>query len=77
MKSIHFSIGESMCIKPEPYVYDCPSCGWSKYISPKSDALSPADIFIFCPECHCNTLNRKPATLPFSTAGALLKNLFY
>lgn len=47
-------------IKPEPYVYKCPSCKWEKVVAPKSDALTPGDYFESCPECGNMELKMEP-----------------
>lgn len=33
-----------MPVKPNPYKLVCPQCGYSKVVSPKSDAFSPKDL---------------------------------
>ena len=40
-----------MPIKPDPYKVKCPNCGYSKVVSPKSDALNPSDFINKCPKC--------------------------
>ena len=41
-----------MPIKPKPYKLECPKCGYSKIVKPKSDALSPVDSIGICPKCN-------------------------
>ena len=48
-----------MPIKPKPFVYLCPSCGWRKVVSPKSDALLPGEYYECCPTCGEKSLNRE------------------
>jgi len=38
-------------IKPIPHKLKCPSCGYSKVISPKSDVVNPTDFMGTCPKC--------------------------
>jgi predicted RNA-binding Zn-ribbon protein involved in translation (DUF1610 family) len=50
-------------IKPRPYTCNCPNCGWSKVIAPKSDCLGPGDVVRQCPKCGHAELTRKPASM--------------
>ncbi len=45
-------------IKPQPFKYQCPQCGYSKIVKPKSDALNPVDWINSCPKCktHMNKM---------------------
>jgi peptide subunit release factor 1 (eRF1) len=52
-----------MAFKPQPTTYNCPKCGWSKTVSPKSDALMPGDIIQECPKCGNDQLEAKRAGL--------------
>lgn len=40
-----------MPVRPNPYKLVCPNCGYSKVVSPKSDALSPKDLMSMSPIC--------------------------
>lgn len=40
-----------MPIKPHPIIWSCPSCGWSKTVAPRSDALAPGEHYDACPKC--------------------------
>lgn len=48
-----------MPIKPKPFVYVCPSCGWHKAVAPKSDVLMPGEYYECCPVCGNASLERK------------------
>jgi Zn-finger nucleic acid-binding protein len=48
-----------MPIKPKPFVYVCPSCGWRKVVSPRSDVLLPEEYFDCCPTCSTKPLERE------------------
>ena len=51
-----------MPIKPQPKTYKCPSCSWSKTVSPQSDALVAGfDFFDECPKCGNKKLETSPA----------------
>ncbi|MCX6076297.1 MAG: hypothetical protein NTW78_05335 [Campylobacterales bacterium] len=39
-------------IKPQPFKFVCPECGFSKVVASKSDALSFVDISSICPKCQ-------------------------
>jgi predicted RNA-binding Zn-ribbon protein involved in translation (DUF1610 family) len=64
-----------MCIKPKPFVYNCPSCGWKKVVSPKSDVLMPGEYFKDCPKCGASPLKREETNLIVGLGLSLL-NLF-
>ncbi len=50
-----------MPIKPKPMKFTCPACGWSKVVSPSSDALMLGfDYFEQCPECGKDNLEITP-----------------
>ena len=51
-----------MPIPPPPKTYQCPTCGWSKTVAPRSDALTPGDYFGACPGCGHAPLDVQPAT---------------
>ncbi len=52
-----------MPIKPPSQTYTCPSCGWKKTVSPKSDALMPGVYFDTCPTCGCENLTERKSTV--------------
>lgn len=39
-------------IQTKPFKFECPKCGYSKVVKPKSDAMSPMDIRNTCPKCN-------------------------
>lgn len=41
-----------MPVPPIPMTFSCPKCGWSKTISPRSDALGATDFITTCPKCE-------------------------
>ncbi|WP_341325719.1 hypothetical protein [Methylotuvimicrobium sp. KM2] len=45
-----------MPIKPKPFVYVCPSCGWRKSVFPRSDVLLPGEYYDCCPKCGASNL---------------------
>ncbi len=38
-------------IKPEPFKFLCPQCGYSKIVKPKSDVLNSIAMINICPQC--------------------------
>ncbi len=38
-------------IKPPPFKYKCPKCGYSKIVRPKSDVINPMEWMSRCPKC--------------------------
>jgi hypothetical protein len=46
-------------IKPKPYKLVCRNCGYSKVVQPKSDVLSPIDMFRRCKQCEA-LMNKEP-----------------
>ena len=38
-------------IAPEPFKYECPKCGYTKVVKPKSDVINPLDFSSVCPKC--------------------------
>ena len=38
-------------IKPKPFKYKCPQCGYSKIVRPKSDVIEPMNMMGICPKC--------------------------
>lgn len=51
-----------MPVKPNPYKFVCPSCGYTKVVSPKSDVLNPVDLISICPKCK-GKMERKSLNL--------------
>jgi len=52
-----------MSIRPLPTLYTCPACGWSKTITPRSDALMPGDLPRVCPACgHASLASRQASS---------------
>lgn len=45
-------------IKPQPFKYKCPQCGYSKVVKPKSDVLNQMDMINICPKCKA-TMERE------------------
>jgi predicted RNA-binding Zn-ribbon protein involved in translation (DUF1610 family) len=41
----------AMPVRPQPRTYRCTTCGWSKTVAPRSDALMPGEHFSECPRC--------------------------
>jgi Zn-finger nucleic acid-binding protein len=64
-----------MPIKPKPFVYVCPSCEWSKAVSPKSDALMPGEYYDCCPTCGTNPLKREEINILAELKIGLLKKI--
>jgi len=61
-----------MPIPPQPMTYHCPSCGWKRTVTPRSDCLVLGkDIFSDCPRCHAVL-----AVHPASSIEILLAKLF-
>lgn len=48
-----------MPIKPKPFIYVCPSCGWRKTVAPRSDVLLPGEYYDYCPICGTTPLKKK------------------
>jgi rubredoxin len=38
-------------IAPKPFKWVCPKCGYSKTVTPTSDARDPRDFMNRCPKC--------------------------
>jgi hypothetical protein len=56
-----------MPIPPPPMTFSCPSCGWKKPTTPRSDALViGVDWFNHCPECGREDLTCEVASPPAS-----------
>lgn len=47
---------------PSHMTYSCPACGWSKTVTPKSDALIPGDFYDCCPNCGHDKLDVSKAS---------------
>jgi Zn-finger nucleic acid-binding protein len=65
-----------MPIKPKPFIYLCPLCGWKKSISPRSDALLPGEYYDCCPKCGTNHLKREEINSPIELGTGLFRKLF-
>ena len=61
-------------IQPKPYKVVCKKCGWSKVITPKSDALSPSDFVFECPKCKGGNLEKEKMN-PFNVVD-MIKNIW-
>lgn len=57
-------------IKPPPFKFECPKCGYSRTVRPKSDVLNPLDFSDICPKC-----GSKMEKKPLSPLAALLGGL--
>jgi len=65
-----------MPVKPPPSKLSCPSCGWSKVVSPASDALiGGLDYFDECPDCANEELNSELVS-QFEVSLERFKNIF-
>ncbi len=55
-----------MPIKPKPFTYVCPCCGWKKTVVPRSDVLliGAGEFFDSCPKCgHPELESRAPGVI--------------
>ncbi len=54
-----------MPIKPQPFTYICPCCGWKKTVAPTSDVMVPGVFYFdFCPKCgHPELERREPGVI--------------
>ena len=53
-----------MPIKPKPFTYVCPCCGWKKTVAPTSDDLFVGEFFDSCPKCgHPELERREPSVI--------------
>lgn len=59
-----------MPIRPQPRIYSCPQCGWSKTVAPRSDALMPGDVYVRCPSCGHAPLSSVPTDAVSSVLAA-------
>ena len=64
-----------MPVRPAPTTYSCPVCGWSKTVSPRSDALEPGDYYDQCPDCGCTELQASAAARVFSRLDGVLQQI--
>ena len=60
-------------IKPRPFKFVCPKCGYSKTVSPKSDVLSPSDFNDACPKCKTK-MDKKELSAMDKLINKLTKN---
>ncbi len=60
-----------MPIAPSPKTYTCPACGWSKTVTPRSDALGPGDYYTVCPKCAHAPLTTSRANAAQAALGQL------
>ena len=65
-----------MCVKPKPFTYSCPSCGWKKSVFPKSDVLFPGEYYDCCPECGAQSLKKEEIKGIIERGLSLLNKLF-
>ena len=63
-----------MPIRPATTSYTCPSCHWSKTVTPRSDTLLPGEFFVRCPKCGHGDLETRNASV-LGAAGGLLERL--
>jgi len=64
-----------MPIHPSPTTYTCPACGWSKTVTPQSDALMPGDVFEICPKCGHAPLDCREASALQGALTDLVRNI--
>lgn len=38
-------------IAPQPFIFECPKCGYSKIVKPKSDVINSIEMMGICPKC--------------------------
>ncbi len=60
-----------MVVRINSAIYTCPVCGWSKTVTPRSDALMPGEVFDACPACGHSPLQVRPAGKAESVLGQL------
>ena len=65
----------AMPVRPTPMHYTCPTCGWRKTVAPRSDVLSPGDIYSACPVCDRADLQIRPAGTLQSEMAQMLDTL--
>ena len=44
--------GDKMAVRPKPYKLVCPKCGFTKIVTPKSDASTMIEDLSSCPKCE-------------------------
>ena len=54
---------QKMPIKPKSFIAKCPKCGKVKFVSPKSDALSPLEMCPMCEKCKVAMTRIKTNTI--------------
>ena len=64
-----------MSIRPFPTTYTCSTCGWSKTVAPRGDALMPGDFFDACPKCGHAPLESKGATAAQAALGQVADSI--
>ena len=63
-----------MPVQPKPYKLVCPKCGFTKIVTPKSDALSPKDLVAMSPVCSkCGEQMEKEKLNPIDTILSIFK----
>ncbi len=60
-----------MPIAPPAIHYTCTACGWSKTVSPRSDALMLGDYYSACPQCDHESLTARQANVAEVAIGQL------
>ena len=65
-----------MCVKPKPFSYSCPDCGWKKVVFPRSDVLLPGEHYARCPKCGSKSLNLGEVKGVAELGLGLLRKLF-
>lgn len=58
-----------MPIRPGPITYTCATCGWTKTLRPRSDALQPGEFFSECPSCGSREVKMEWTGNPFGGRG--------
>ncbi len=58
-------------IQPQPFKYQCPQCGYSKLVKPRSDVLNLIEMSNICPKC--NTKMEKKELTTFDNLKSIFK----
>jgi predicted nucleic-acid-binding Zn-ribbon protein len=58
-------------IQPTPFKLKCKNCGYSKIVSPKSDALDPSYLMQNCSKC-----NKIMEKIPLTLTDKLISKIF-
>ena len=66
-----------MPIRPRPFTYRCPDCGWCATVAPVSDALRPHEIYNYCPNCKNPALQRGTPSRMQAIMAELRRDLGY